>query len=105
MKIVSINRLKRLTLKAFRVINRVQRKAEDATMWIEDTIIIDGKVIQYYIKHFETPSKYGINGGRISKLELRYQGDIICNFDRGWDVKTTTNLAKIALKQLLAEFN
>lgn len=74
-------------------------------MWTENIITIDGKDIQYYIKHFEEPSKYGINEGRISKLALRFQGEIICNYDRGWDTEATTYFAKKALEQLLAKFN
>ena len=74
-------------------------------MWSEGILSIEGKEVSYCLKHFEEPSKFGIEKGRISKLELREKQAIICNYDRGWDMKATTNLAKKALKQLLAEFN
>lgn len=84
-------------------------------MWTKGTLNIDGKEVRYCLKHFDEPSEYGIEQGRISKLELRtrkdevtdyrFPDDIICNYDRGWDVKATSQLAKKALKQLLADFN
>lgn len=42
-------------------------------------------------KLFDEPSEYGIQDkdtsfARISKIEIRYHGSTICNFDRGWDI-------------------
>ena len=54
-------------------------------MWKEGTIGIpkkDGKYknVQYWVKYFEEPSEdYGINGGRISKLSLKMDGEWIAN--------------------------
>jgi hypothetical protein len=41
-------------------------------------------------KVFDAGSKYGIDGGKVSKLYIRSasKGEI-CNYDRGWDVKPT----------------
>ncbi|MEG0957743.1 MAG: hypothetical protein RSD10_04765 [Anaerovoracaceae bacterium] len=80
-------------------------------MWKEGTIGIpktEGryKVIHYSIKHFEEPSKvYGIDGGRISKLTLKGEDEIICNYDRGWDIKPTCKEAEMALIILLNSHN
>lgn len=43
-------------------------------MYTEGKIIIDGKAVCYSCKHFEEPSIYGIDKGRISKLELKQNG-------------------------------
>lgn len=42
-----------------------------------------------YVLAFDKPSEeYGIDGGKISKLQIKkgYK-DILCNYDRGWDTK------------------
>ena len=37
------------------------------------------------VKLYGTPSDYGINGGRASKLSMNYNGKPLLNYDRGWD--------------------
>ena len=42
---------------------------------------------------FEEPSKYGIEGGKVSKLCIKGEdGDWLVNYDRGWDVKPTEDI-------------
>ena len=56
-------------------------------MWSEGTIgIPDAKdkgkytVCHYWVKHYEEPSeKYGINGGKISKLMIKINGTVTAN--------------------------
>lgn len=80
-------------------------------MWTEGTIGIpkkDGgyKAVHYCIKHYDEPSEeYGINGGRISKLSLKMDGERIANYDRGWDLEPTCEEANLALCILLNEHN
>lgn len=80
-------------------------------MWSEGTIGIpaaDSKytVVHYWVKHYEEPSEeYGINGGKISKLMLKADGKIICNYDRGWDIEPTCKEAELALCILLNNHN
>lgn len=80
-------------------------------MWTEGTIGIpkkDGsrKTVHYWIKHYEEPSEtWGINGGRISKLSLKMDGEWIANYDRGWDLEPTCEEANLALCILLNEHN
>lgn len=79
-------------------------------MWKEGTIGIpqkDGgyKAVHYWIKVYEEGSQFGINGGKISKLMLKLDGEIIANYDRGWDVEPTTEEANLALCILLNEHN
>lgn len=48
---------------------------------------------------------YGINGGRISKLMIKIDGKIVCNYDRGWDIHPTCKEAEMALCILLENHN
>ena len=61
-------------------------------MWSTGTIWTnEGKVgYDYWVKHYEEPSEvYGIDEGRISKLEIRKHGEskTLVNYDRDWDVE------------------
>lgn len=61
--------------------------------------------VHYSIKVYDKPSKFGINHGKISKLELRQDGEIVANYDRGWDIYPDTKEAKLALCILLIRHN
>ena len=61
--------------------------------------------VHYTIKLFGEPSEFGINHGKISKLELRQDGEIVANYDRGWDICPTTKEAELALCILLNRHN
>ena len=82
-------------------------------MWKEGIIGIptkDGeyKKVKYWVKHFDEPSEeYGINGGKISKLSLKMDGEWIANYDRGWDIEPAEDdeAAQIAYCILLNEYN
>lgn len=78
-------------------------------MWHEGTIGVpkgDGKytVVHYWAKVYDTGSQFGINEGRISKLMLKANGEIIYNYDRGEDIAPQTEAAEIALAILLKEY-
>lgn len=78
-------------------------------MWHEGVIGIQmGKdspniSVHYWMKCYEQPSKYGIDGGRISKLMLKIGDEIVANYDRGWDIRPTNEAAETALHILLHE--
>ena len=79
-------------------------------MWTEGCIgVSDGSgkytPVKYWVKHFEEPSHFGINGGRISKLTLSIKGKIVCSYERGWDIKPNCEAAKKAYEILLKEYN
>lgn len=82
-------------------------------MWKEGTIGIPGEkevkkeyiAAHYSIKVYDEPSKFGINHGKISKLQLKQNGEIVANYDRGWDIRPTTKEAEIALCILLNQHN
>ena len=54
---------------------------------------------------YDEPSKFGINHGKISKLQLKQNGKIVANYDRGWDIHPTTKEAEMALCILLTRHN
>ena len=57
-------------------------------MWEKGTLLIDGTNVKYCVKHYGEPSEeYGIEGGCISKMELRIDGKVTLNYDRGWDME------------------
>ncbi len=67
-----------------------------------------GKIHQVSLlgKDYDEPSEtYGINGGRISKLMIKIDGETVCNYDRGWDIHPTCKEAEMALCILLENHN
>lgn len=80
-------------------------------MWTEGVIGIPQDIagtpthVHYWVKHYEEPSQYDINNGRISKLMLKIGGEIVCNYDRGWDVRPVNKAAEAALEILLHEID
>ena len=82
-------------------------------MWLEGTIGIPanraaGKeyiAVHYSIKVYDEPSKFGINNGKISKLQLKQDGEIVANYDRGWDVHPKNEAAETALHILVHEID
>lgn len=79
-------------------------------MWTEGTIGVkdeNGRMVSlsYWVKHFEEPSHFGIDEGRISKLMLKQDGKVVYNYDRGEDIKPQTSEAEKALAILIHEYN
>ena len=74
-------------------------------MWKEGTIGIYGEPYHYWVKVYEIGSEYGIEGGKISKLMIKRNGQIVCNYDRGWDIHPTCKEAEMALCILLENHN
>ena len=45
------------------------------------------RIADYSMKRYTDSSDYGINGGRISKLEIKDAGGhVFVSYDRGWDI-------------------
>ena len=42
---------------------------------------------RFSAKVYGAPSKYGINGGRVSKLEIKKGTMPVVNYQRGWDIR------------------
>ena len=74
-------------------------------MWSKGIIEIEGTKVSYEVKHFEEGSDFGIDGGRISKLECRANGGTILHYERGWNIKPKTKLAAKAYEILKKKYN
>ena len=74
-------------------------------MWKEGSLKVYNSVFHYWMKQYDTGSQFGIDGGRISKLTLKRDGEIVANYDRGWDVKPADNDTQLAVEILLHSDN
>ena len=74
-------------------------------MWSEGSIKVRNSLFHYWVKHYDEPSEYGINEGRVSKLTLKRNGEIVYNFNRGHDVAAADEDTQLALAILLKEYN
>lgn len=70
-------------------------------MWHQGTI---GEYA-YYVKVYETSSMFGIDGGKISKMQVVKDGQVVINYDRGWDIQPYTEEEKDIFSRLFAKFN
>ncbi len=48
---------------------------------------------------------HGIDGGRISKLMITRSGEIVCNYDRDWDIRPVDEDTEFALAILMKDYN
>ena len=74
-------------------------------MWKEGALKVGNSWFHYWIKVFDEPSRFGIEEGRISKLILKRKGEVVCNYDRDWDIKPVDEDTEIALQILLYSEN
>ena len=74
-------------------------------MWSHDFMEFDGVRCEYWVKHFDDPSQFGIDEGRISKLTIAVDGKIAMNYDRGWDIRPSDDASQKALAILLHDYN
>ena len=72
--------------------------------WYESRQDFDGeRELTVLVKVYDEPSHFGINEGRISKLEIRAGKEIIANYDRGWDIPVPEE-AQLLYESVLAYF-
>lgn len=78
-------------------------------MFKKGFITVDGITCTYWMKHFDDPSQFGINGGRISKLCIKVDGIERVGYDRGWynrpDASREGRAAADALDRIVTEYN
>jgi hypothetical protein len=83
-----------------------QRKRRTKTMWKKGSVKIGNQAFTYCAKVYGEPNEdYGIEGGRISKLEIRLGDNPVARYDRGWDIEPETENAQLALAAILHSFN
>jgi len=74
-------------------------------MWQEGSIRVHESVFHYWIKVYSEGSRFGIDGGKISKLTLKRDGKVVANYDRGWDIKPVDQSTEFAVEILLHSNN
>ena len=83
-------------------------KTEDTTMWKTGRIgSPSGEgIYEYHAKVYDEGSDWGINEGRISKLEIRKVGESkwLYNYDRGLDIDCQTEETRTILNIILAKY-
>ena len=70
--------------------------------WVDGTI----SVFRFQAKVYDAGSRFGLNGGRVSKLAVwleagGFRGTVM-NYDRGWDVGPKSGPEREILRALLA---
>lgn len=72
------------------------------TLWREGALKVKNSSFHYWAKVYDEGGEYGIDGGRVSKLMIKQNDKIVCNYDRGWDVEPKKgSSADKALQQVL----
>lgn len=66
---------------------------------------INGMTVKYDVKHFEECSDWGIDGGKVSKLECKANGETLFRYDRGWDIEPHTDFGYKVYAIMMAAFN
>lgn len=70
-------------------------------MWKQGSLKIHDEIYKYYAKVYETGSKFGIDGGKISKLQIIREDMTVYSYDRGLDVSPVDEGAQLALEIIL----
>lgn len=74
--------------------------------WQRATLEVEGREYTANIKRCERPSpEFGVDGGRIIKLDLWEDGRLVAVYDRGWDRLPETLRAERAVHMLLHDYN
>jgi hypothetical protein len=84
----------------------LKEKRRTKTMWNKGSIKIGNQTFTYSAKVYGEPSEdYGIEGGKISKLEIRLGDFPVARYDRGWDIEPEDEASQLAYAILLKKFN
>ena len=83
---------------------KVKETRPAGSNWQEGTIRVHDRIYHYWVKQYPESSKYGIGGGRVSKLMLKRKDEIVCNYDRGWDVKPIDEDTELAKDIILHQY-
>ena len=78
-------------------------------MWSEGIIAspTTGGKYKYWVKHYETGSEFGIDGGKVSKLTIRKVGESrdLYNYDRGLDADCADDEVRAVYSIILSKYN
>lgn len=59
---------------------------------------------QFNAKVHDRGSAFGIDGRRISKLDVRRGGELVIQYDRGWSIEPRASRERKVLKAIVASF-
>ena len=84
-------------------ITKPTRRASGAGTWVCGTTTGHRFSALVFPEHAEIPD-YELDDSRISKLWIRRESDgqVVCNFDRGWDIRPATETAQAIVDFLAA---
>ena len=84
-------------------ITKTTRRASGAGTWVCGTTMGHRFSALVFPEHAENPD-YEMDDSRISKLWIRRESDrqVVCNFDRGWDIRPSSELAEAIVDFLAA---
>lgn len=75
-------------------------------MWQEGTVRIGLNIYRFWVKACDEPSdSFGLDGGRIIKLDVWLGDKEVIHYERGWDIRPRTKEAKEVLKTILIGYN
>ena len=58
----------------------------------------------HWVKHYDTGSEFGIDGGRISKLQISRDGLTVVSYERGRDVEPKSGEDKAFFDKLVKKY-
>lgn len=74
-------------------------------LWHEGSVKVGNDWYRYWVKQYDGGSEFGIDGGRVSKLMIKRDCEIVANYDRGWDLTPIDDATEIALAIILDQYN
>lgn len=74
-------------------------------MWKYEHIKYEGFDFYCEIKVYDEGSVFGIDGGRISKLTIKYEGFTVCQYDREWVMSPSSPIVIDVLRCILQQYN
>lgn len=94
-----------IVAKCISILNKLTSFINQFKFSARKPIWMEGNIREYFycMKVFSNPSNMGINGGKISKLELWKDGLLVVRYDRGWDKKPSTKELVNLVNELIRE--
>ena len=79
------------------------KNVPDAPHWVVGTYENRGMMYTFNAKVYASNSKFGINGGHVSKLWIKNEklNKVVFNYDRGYDIGDRSKLKNGMLKELM----
>ncbi|WP_192937100.1 DUF7678 domain-containing protein, partial [Sinorhizobium meliloti] len=72
-------------------------------LWVSGTVN-ENPAYSFTAKVFDVGSRYGLDGGQISKLTVWHSGNEVASYDRGWDSPPQTHDDKRAVEIIKSSF-